>query len=327
MLEQFKPALWRQILRKNFTKISELADFLQLSETQRERLLFKSHFPLNLPLRLAEKIVKGTLDDPILKQFVPLTDELTEAKGFGKNPTGDVECRKSDRLLHKYKSRVLLVCTSACAMHCRYCFRQHFDYATPDKLFEEELVLIQEDKTINEVILSGGDPLSLDNEVLKGLLKKIALISHIRKVRFHSRFPIGIPERIDVGFLNLLESIPLQFWFVIHVNHPLELDIDVLKALKSIQKLGVPVLNQSVLLRGVNDQVEIMVELCSLLVDHGISPYYVHQLDKVEGSSHFEVDEQLGKKIIDELYTLLPGYAVPMYTKDISGMPSKTRIL
>jgi EF-P beta-lysylation protein EpmB len=221
---------------------------------------------------------------------------------------------------------MLLVTTSACAMHCRYCFRQHFDYETHKKLFEDELNIIRNDTTVNEIILSGGDPLSLDDRILKNLLEGLASIPHVKKVRFHTRFPIGIPERIDQSFLDLLQSIPLQFWFVIHTNHPNELDSDVLNALKSIQKLGIPILNQFVLLRGINDDVDVLAELCSQLADHGIMGYYMHQLDRVEGASHFEVPVEKGKELVKELAKRLPGYAVPRYVQEIAGMPSKTPI-
>lgn len=321
------PPLWKKILRTNFIDSSKFADFLSLNENQRRKILSKPEFILNIPLRLAQKIVKGSLDDPILKQFLPTTEENHLVSGFLTDPVGDNSCRKEQKLLYKYEGRMLLVCTSACAMHCRYCFRQHFDYAAGgNSLFENEIKTIREDQTINEIILSGGDPLSLDDHVLKTLLTNLARIPHIKKVRFHSRFPIGIPERIDQSLLDLLQSIPLQFWFVIHSNHPNELDPDVLLALKSLQKIGIPVLNQCVLLRGINDTVEVLTELCSKLVDHGVMPYYMHQLDRVQGASHFEVSEEEGKKLISELAKKLPGYAVPRYVKEVFGMSSKTPI-
>lgn len=318
--------LWKKILRRNFSNASRLAEFLKLNEIQRNQLELRPQFSLNLPLRLAQKIEKGTLDDPILKQFLPTVEEAISTSHFLTDPVGDHSCRIGQKLLHKYHGRVLLVCTSACAMHCRYCFRQHFDYALDNSLFSEEIRLIQEDPSIHEVILSGGDPLSLDDKRLKDLLVKLAEIPHVKKVRFHTRFPIGIPERLDQAFLDLLQSIPLQFWFVIHVNHPKELDSEIFLALKSLQKIGIPVLNQCVLLKGVNDDIEVLTALCEILSDHGILPYYMHQLDRVQGASHFEVSEEKGKALIKELSERLPGYAVPKYVKELSGMPSKTPI-
>lgn len=319
--------LWRQVLRSNFSDFDKLADFLELNSMQRECFIKRPRFALNLPFRLAAKVRKGDLEDPILKQFLPFLEENETDPAFKLDPVGDNICRKSSKLLHKYHGRVLLVCTSSCAMHCRYCFRQNFEYDVIDKTFDDEIVLISEDETINEVVLSGGDPLSLDDKVLTILLERLAGIPHIRKVRFHTRFPVGIPERIDESFLGVLQSIPLQFWFVIHVNHPRELDKDVLSALKSIQKLGIPVLNQSVLLRGINDHVDVLNELYGTLVDHGIFPYYLHQLDRVKGAGHFEVDEEFGQQLIKGLEVRLPGYAVPKYVKEISGAPGKTPIV
>lgn len=320
------PSLWRQVLRQNFVDISKLADFLELDETQRKCLLARPRFTLNLPLRLANKIGKGTLDDPILKQFLPTVSENQDSLGFVNDPVGDNSCRKANKLIEKYHGRVLLVATSACAMHCRYCFRQHFDYEVIDKTFDNELKLIQADDSINEVILSGGDPLSLDDRILENLLRRLSAIPHIRKVRFHTRFPIGIPERLDKAFCEMLKSIPLQFWFVIHANHPRELDEDVLKALKGLQYLGIPVLNQSVLLQGVNDCADTLTELSEVLIDHGITPYYLHQLDRVQGAAHFEVSESKGEALVEEMAARLPGYAVPRYVKEVPGMKSKTVI-
>lgn len=320
------PALWKKILRTNFVDPIALADFLQLDDSQKQSLLISPQFVLNLPRRLAEKIAKGTLDDPILKQFLPTVEELQISQGFVSDPVGDCSSRKAHKLLHKYEGRMLLVCTSACAMHCRYCFRQHFDYAVSSKAFEEELDMIRKETSVHEVLLSGGDPLSLDDRILEELLTGLASIPHIKRVRFHTRFPIGIPERITPSLLQLLESIPLQFWFVVHVNHPRELEAEVLSALKSLQKLGIPVLNQFVLLRGVNDDVEVLTELCSILANHGIMGYYMHQLDRVQGAAHFEVSEEMGKQLVAELAKRLPGYALPRYVKEVAGMPSKTPV-
>lgn len=319
-------ALWKQILRKNFTDINKLTAYLELDDKLSKQCVAFPQFPLNLPLRLAEKIKKNTLDDPILKQFVPLAEEYVVSKDFFEDPLAEKACRKSTKLLHKYHGRVLLVCTSACAMHCRYCFRRHFDYNVADKIFEKELALIEADETINEVILSGGDPLSLDDKLLEDLLSKIEKIGHVKKIRFHTRFPIGIPERIDDSFLQMLAAIPLQKWFVIHVNHPVELDDDIFAALKKLQMQGITILCQSVLLRGINDDADTLVELCSKLVDHGIIPYYLHQLDRVQGAAHFEVDQEKGKSLIEAISSKLPGYAIPKYVEEIPGQSGKTPI-
>lgn len=318
------PAPWRQILRSNFTSWEVLADYLELSQEQQKSILAKAHFPLNLPLRLAKKIAKRTLDDPILRQFLPTIDEEKKHPLFVQDPVGDQACRIKSKLLHKYEGRVLLVCTSACAMHCRYCFRQNFDYDVTNFTFIEELEIIAKDPSIHEVILSGGDPLSLPDRTLQNLLEELAQIPHIRRIRFHTRFPIGIPERIDQQFLSLLSKIPCQIWFIIHTNHARELDEEIFTHLKRLQQLGVVLLNQSVLLRGVNDNVEVLKQLCETLVDHGILPYYLHQLDRVQGAAHFEVSEEEGRYLIQEIAKQLSGYAIPKYVREIAGAPGKT---
>ena len=321
---QSVPSQWRQILRQNFTDIDKLANYLQFSDEQRAQILLRPRFVLNLPFRIAEKIQKSSLDDPLLKQFLPTVAENVSALGFVKDPVGDSCSQKTQKLLHKYQGRVLLVCSGACAMHCRYCFRQNYEYETNRKDFDEELESIAADDTLNEVILSGGDPLSLDDRVLKGLLDRLSSIPHLQKLRFHTRFPIGIPERLDDSFLAMLQDCRLQTWFVIHVNHPRELDAHILASLKRIQRLGIPVLSQSVLLKGVNDDPQVLIELSHRLVDHGIIPYYLHQLDRVQGAMHYEVSEARGKELIEIMTASLPGYAVPKYVRETAGMQSKS---
>lgn len=319
-----QPQLWRQILRQNFTDWQQFADFLELSLEQRQEILAKPRFTLNVPMRIAGKIAKRQLDDPLLIQFLPIHAENERVEGFVSDPVNDGCFSKTSKLLHKYQGRALLVCTSACAMHCRFCFRQNYDYDTQSSSFENELKQIASDATIHEVILSGGDPLSLSNKTLCSLLESLGKILHVRRIRFHTRFPIGIPERITNEFLAILENSPQQIWFVIHCNHPRELDDEILTKLKQIQKLGIPVLNQAVLLRGVNDNATILKELCERLADHGILPYYLHQLDRVHGTAHFEVSEQEGLQLMQKLAAQLSGYAVPKYVREIAGQPNKT---
>lgn len=323
---QKTPAHWRQIIRKNFTNVGKLADFLEFSPDQRQKLLTNSKFGLNLPWRLAQKISKGTLDDPILKQFLPTIEETYLSSDFLQDPVNDKNFRQETKLLKKYAGRALLICSSACAMHCRYCFRQNFPYDTQKKGFVEELETIRQDSSLHEVILSGGDPLSLDNDVLNHLLNDLENIPHVQRIRFHTRFPIGIPERIDGKFINILKNRKSQLIFVVHVNHPQELDKDIFSALRKIQKLGIPVLNQSVLLKGINDTLDTQKRLSENLVNHGIMPYYLHQLDRVQGASHFEVDQKQGQKLIKGLSETLSGYAVPKYVAEIPGKYGKTSI-
>src|SRR5262249_10069110 len=196
-----------------------------------------------------------------------------------------------------------------------------------ERSMEAEFDLIQGDPSIKEVILSGGDPLSLSNPQLKNLLLTIDGMQHVQRIRFHTRFPIGIPERIDDSLLNMLGSFRCQVWLIVHANHPHELDHDVLAALKKIQKLGICVLNQWVLLKGVNDQLDTLQQLCEKLVDAGIFPYYLHQLDRAAGTAHFEVSEDRGRELIQSLNNRLAGYAVPKYVREIPAEPSKTLLM
>lgn len=315
---------WRQIQKENFSNLEKLSHFLELSPAMTAKLCHRKHFPLNLPQRLAKKIQKGTLDDPILRQFVPLQEEEQITDGFSIHPTEDIRFSKTSCLLQKYSRRALLITTSACAMHCRFCFRQNYPYDSSDKSFQKELDLIAQDSSLVEIILSGGDPLSLGDDQLSKLITSLHNISHLKLLRFHTRFPIGIPERITDGFLAILEKTRLQVIFVTHINHPLELDADVKHALKKIQSLGIPLLNHTVLLKGVNDSLQTMIELNLALAQSGIIPYYLNQLDKVQGCSHFEVDQETGLKLCTELRKELPGYAVPRYIQEIPGEKHKT---
>jgi EF-P beta-lysylation protein EpmB len=323
-VESIRP--WKKILRNNFTKLDALANFLQLSVKQREVLSGQAPFSLNVPVRLAEKMEKGNLHDPLLRQFIPFEEELIHHTGFQADAVNEKLFRKEPKLLHKYQGRALILCTSACAMHCRYCFRKHFPYEVDQKGFELELQTIRQDQSIHEVILSGGDPLSLSDEVLNELMQNLAAIQHVKRLRFHTRFPIGIPERIDECFLKIIENYPNQIYFVLHINHPNELDQFLFDHLKKLQRLGCILLNQSVLLKGVNDDPAIIKTLCEKLIDQGILPYYIHQLDRVEGAVHFEVSENFGREIIQEIAKSLPGYGVPKYVRETPGEPNKTSL-
>jgi EF-P beta-lysylation protein EpmB len=316
---------WQHILRTNIRSVTQLCDFLELQPTQRKTVIEKKRFGLNIPLRLAKKMTKGTLSDPLFLQFVPQESELIHNEAYIKDPVEDCSFRRSAKLLTKYQGRALLLASSACAMHCRYCFRQHFDYAST-KEFSQELAYIQNDTSLKEVILSGGDPLSLSNDLLFSLIQEVESIKHITRIRFHSRFLIGVPERVDEGFLNLFRKTRLQFYFVLHYNHPRELDEDIVMAIRQLQKEGVVFLNQAVLLKGVNDSLETLEALAESCIDHGIIPYYLHQLDRVEGTTHFEVDRETGKRLVEELRSRTSGFGQFRYVEEIPHALSKTSI-
>ncbi len=317
---------WQKIQQENFRSWQHLADFLELTPDQQKQILKNPRFPLNLPRRLASKIEKGRLDDPLLLQFLALEKETEKKTGFVQDPVSDQSFQKSPRLLHKYPHRALLLCTSSCAMHCRFCFRKNYPYEKKIADFTPELEMLRNDPSIYEVILSGGDPLSLSDERLQLLIRELELIPHIKLLRFHTRFPTGIPERINRTFLAMIEKTRLQVVFVLHINHPLELDVDVAKALKSVQKIGASVLSQTVLLKGVNDSLPIMKDLMLKLVEAGVTPYYLHQLDRVLGTHHFETTIAEGHALIAQLRKTLPGYAVPTYVQEIPHEKSKTAL-
>ncbi len=318
------PPKWRLIQKENFTSIHALLDYLNFSEENRKLVHDRPPFVLNLPRRLAAKIAKNTPEDPLFRQFIPLLDETIIKPGFIPDALQETTFLEGKKLFHKYHNRALLLVTGACAMHCRYCFRQHFAYDTQTLGYDAELSYVKQNPSISELILSGGDPLSLSNESLKNLLLSISQIPHILRIRFHTRFPLGIPERIDNEFLEILATIPQQLFVVIHCNHPKELDIDVKQALKKIMLLGIVVLNQSVLLKGVNDCEETFLQLNEELANAGIIPYYLHLLDPVERTSHFEVSEKRGHELIQYAQEHTSGFAVPKLVREIPGTPSKT---
>ena len=289
-------------------------------------LLKNPDFPINVPRRLAEKMRKNDLTDPLFLQFVPLHKELESAADFTLDPVQDGVYVRSPKLIRKYAKRALLVTTSVCAMHCRYCFRQNFPYEK-EAGFEKELSWIESNPDIFEVILSGGDPLSLPDATLQRLLDRLDAIPHVKVVRFHTRFPIGIPERITDALLTILANRRVQIVMVLHINHPNELDDQLFVALSKLQKLGIPLMTQSVFLRGINDHVDILEKLFLMLIAHGIIPYQLHRLDKVRGTAHFLAEDAEIKGIMRELDKRLPGYALPEYTADVPGESSKVRLM
>jgi EF-P beta-lysylation protein EpmB len=321
-------AEWKKVIRDSFKRLEPLLDFLEFDLEKRARCLSQPRFPLLVPKRLAAKMEKNNPDDPLFLQFVPTTHENILHAGYSLDPVDDQAFNKSPTLLHKYAHRVLMLTTSACAMHCRYCFRQNFPYATEEnKDFENDLALIAQDTSLYEVILSGGDPLSLSDEKLHALFLRLGQLPHVKVIRIHTRFPIGIPERITAGLLDIFKTSRQQVIFVIHSNHASEWDDDSVAAMKKIQALGIPVLCQTVLLKGVNDHPDRLKELIFQLIRHGMMPYYLHQLDRVQGAAHFEVDEARGHAIIETLRTCVPGYGLFRYVAEIPHRPSKTPLV
>jgi EF-P beta-lysylation protein EpmB len=319
---------WKKIRSKNFTTIDALATYLNLSSCDRSLLLDSPSFPLNVPLRLAAKMPKGTIHDPLTLQFLPLREELITSPSFTEDPLHEHQLRHGTRLIHKYHGRAVLICSQSCSQHCRYCFRKHFysKECNPPPSFDTEIDMIHSTPSLSEIILSGGDPLSLDNNAFSHLLSRLEKVEHLSRLRIHSRFPIGIPERIDDVFCSMMESSKLKIWFVIQCNHPRELDADVIASLHKLSSLGIPLLCQTVLLKNINDDEETLFNLFTKLIDNGITPYYLHQLDRVQGVEHFEVEKSIGKRLLTALSSRLPGYGCPSYVEDLPSSPSKLHI-
>ena len=283
-------------------------------------------FPLFVPSSYLARIEPGNPDDPLLRQVLPRGDELLPAAGFSDDPVGDLAASPTPGLIVKYRSRALMVTTGACAVHCRYCFRRHFPYSEAPRSVEawaEGLAKIAADASLREVILSGGDPLTLADELLAELARRLAAIEHVARLRVHSRLPIVLPERVNDELVAWLTGTRLTPVMVVHANHPAELDAAVVAALARLSAAGVLLLNQSVLLRGVNDSADVLAELSERLIELRVVPYYLHQLDRVAGAAHFEVPVERGRAIVAELRERLSGYAVPRYVQEIAGAASK----
>jgi EF-P beta-lysylation protein EpmB len=284
------------------------------------------NFKLKVPYAYLRRIKKGDPNDPLLRQILPSEEELYAAPGYTKDPLGEDKANLIPGVVHKYEGRILLIVSSNCAVNCRYCFRRSFPYQD-NKLgmseWQEALTYINKNKTITEVIFSGGDPLSISDIQLLWLTEEIAKIPHVQRLRVHTRLPVVIPDRITEDCLLWLTSTRLLTSLVIHSNHPKELDDTVGAALKNLSEAGVILLNQTVLLAGINDSIEILQELSERLFQMKVLPYYLHQLDKVEGASHFEVSDEIAKKLLVGLTAKLPGYLVPKLVREIAGMPSK----
>lgn len=318
---------WQQALAQAIRDPAELLEALALDPALLPAARAAAvRFPLRVPRRFVAKMRKGDPNDPLLRQILPLAAELTPVPGFVTDPVGDHAAQTVPGVLHKYHGRALLIVTGACAVHCRYCFRREFPYAEHSASladWQSALAYLAGDATIREVILSGGDPLALADHRLSALLAALARIPHLQRVRIHSRFPVILPERIDEGLLSVLSGGRLRQVMVIHANHPREIDDELRIALRRLQAIGVTLLNQSVLLRGINDDPAILAELSETLFASGVLPYYLHLLDRVSGAAHYEVNETEASTIMATLRTRLPGYLLPQLVRELPGQPAK----
>lgn len=326
---------WQREVATAFDNLNELLIWLELDELAPHDTLLSASldaaqdFPLRVPKDYAQRIEKGNPRDPLLLQILPRAQELDWAPGFVDDPVGDQEAQQNNGLLRKYSGRALLITTGACAVHCRYCFRRNYPYQDSHISVSDPhatIAYIKDNNDINEVILSGGDPLSLSDRKLSPLIKQLDNIPHVKRLRIHTRTPVVLPNRIDQPFLDSLDNTNTPIVMVIHCNHPNELSANVIEKLQLLRNAGVQLLNQSVLLQDINDNAQTLIQLSEQLFAAGVLPYYLHMLDPVTGTSHFEVDELTALDLMDQLQQHLSGYLVPKLVREIPGAPSKIAV-
>lgn len=325
-----QPSDWRVAWRESLTDPRLLLQRLGLGDLA-EHLLpaGDAGFPMRVPESYVARMRFGDPDDPLLRQVLPGAAELLDAPGFVGDAVGDGAATRGAGVIHKYAGRVLLIATGTCAVNCRYCFRRHFPYSeslAARERWRAALEVIAGDHSIHEVILSGGDPLALATHRLAELTDGLAAIPHVRQLRIHTRLPIALPERVDADLLGWIARLPWPVAVVVHANHGNEIAGEVPDALKALRQVGATMLNQSVLLRGINDDAGVLAELSQRLYAAGTLPYYLHLLDRVRGAAHFEVSEDEARRLHAQLRAQLPGYLVPRLVREIAGEPSKTPV-
>ncbi len=319
---------WQKQLAQAIRQPNELLDYVGLmansigySQQSIEQ------FPVRVPHAFADRIQHNDPDDPILRQVFPYIDEENDCEGYVNDPLAESNVQPIQGLLQKYNSRVLSITTGACAVHCRYCFRRHFPYQVASangNNLKQSLDYIESDKSIKEIILSGGDPLTLSDRRLIKLCQAISKLKHIKRIRFHTRIPVVLPARLSTELINQLTSMGKTIIFVLHINHANEIDNAVIDNIKLLQQFNIMVLNQSVLLKGINDTTETLITLSERLVEHQVTPYYLHLLDPVAGAAHFNVNEDHAQNLIQKMKESVSGYLIPRLVKEEAGATGKT---
>ena len=322
-----QPDRWQDQWRDAVRDPAELLALLGL-ESLAARLspAAMAQFPLRVPRAFIQRMRYGDAADPLLRQVLPLDDEDRIVPGFELDAVGDGAAKAGNGVIHKYNGRALLITTGSCAVNCRYCFRRHFPYAEETAArgdWAEAIAVIAADTSIEEVLLSGGDPLSLSTAKLADLTRQLTSLPHIKRLRIHSRLPVVLPARIDEAFIEWMSKLPWPVTFVIHANHANEFDREVDAALARLRDAGATLLNQAVLLRGVNDSVDPLADLSERGFRAGVLPYYLHQLDRVQGAAHFEVDDATALALHRQLAARLSGYLVPRLVREVAGDPGK----
>ncbi len=324
---------WRKILSASTLSLKDLLGKLEIPIELANAYnpdsfgLEQSSFPIRVPEPFITRMRKGDINDPLLLQVLPLAKELEYTPGYTKDPLQEAQFNSAPGLIHKYHGRALLIITKACAIHCRYCFRRHFPYQDNQPNREEwnqALSYLRQNPLINEVIYSGGDPLAANDKHLSWLTDQIAEIPHIHRLRIHTRLPVVLPQRVDENLLRWLANWQGQKVMVIHCNHPNELDERVKKAINELKNIGVTLLNQTVLLKGINDDASILVDLSEKLFNFGVLPYYLHVMDTVESAAHFSIPDSKAQRLIGKVSAHLPGYLVPKLVREKANEKSKT---
>ncbi|MEO8402568.1 MAG: EF-P beta-lysylation protein EpmB [Gammaproteobacteria bacterium] len=327
VVETDKKSAWQTALVNAITDPKELLNLLQLDpglldQARRAAALF----PLKVPRSFLARMQRNNLNDPLLRQVLPLGAELDEVAGYHADPLQETEANPIPGLLHKYHGRVLLTLVGTCGINCRYCFRREFPYEKNNpgtQGWNKVLEYIAQNETISEVILSGGDPLVVSDSTLRQFTDKLAAIQHVKRLRIHSRMPVVLPERITEDLIDWLSAVRFKTVLVTHCNHAQEINSDVVTVMQKLAQAGVVLLNQTVLLKGVNDNVETLIDLSEALFATGIQPYYLHVLDKVKGAAHFDLDRNIAKKIHWDMTQRLSGYLVPRLVCEQPGAPAK----
>jgi len=330
-LTTFPLSTWQQDLQRVITDPDELLRILGLDAAlAAPARAASSAFGMRVTRSYLARMRRGDANDPLLRQVLPLGDELLETPGYGADPLLEHDATRAPNLLQKYAGRALLITTQACAIHCRYCFRREFPYSAQQEAAEQggarfraALEIIAGDASIEEVILSGGDPLSFSDARLTKITDELSDIPHVQRVRVHTRQPIVLPSRVDGGLVTWLRGIRRPTVLVLHTNHPNEIDGDVRAACATLRDAGATLLNQSVLLRGVNDDVDTLADLSRALMGAGIMPYYLHLPDRVRGTAHFDVPETEAQRLVETLSARLSGYLVPRLVREVPGAPYK----
>ncbi|MCK5647751.1 MAG: EF-P beta-lysylation protein EpmB [Gammaproteobacteria bacterium] len=312
------------------TYITDPVELLERLNLTSQQMFFSAEaaqqFRFKAPIAYVDKIQAGMPDDPLLLQIFPVRQELESVPGYIKDPLAEADSLFQPGLLQKYDGRALLLVTPGCAINCRYCFRRHYPYDDKGHMWgqiQNNIQLIKQDNSISEVILSGGDPLSLSDTRLGELIAMLESIPHLKRLRIHSRFPVVAPQRINDDFLDILADSRFQIVMVLHINHPREIAADSQASIEKLRKTEIILLNQSVLLKGINDNAETLKQLSEILIENHIIPYYLHMLDHVQGSAHFEVSESDAVQIHQQLRAILPGYMLPHLVREVAGEKSK----